>query len=296
MYNDVEIAHLTTLGDFEMTNKISDLEFIKLLVGGREIRIEGDMNETIDFRVRRRSLEWDSCGRIAKSDFEVIKNIFPGILRTLPITKQLLLILWIREIKFATDPLSDDEMYDYIPGVFAFNRIKISNKRVLKELNVLIDNECLVEDDEEEFDYEYPITAKGEFVAEETFKLLKTLISPDIESSPTISEIENVVESTDKLIKKRDVKGRSERIKNAAYDYYPKLLKGEDVTKESIAIKHRFTKEKNVLSKEHVQRKFGLDKIEDEIDNARRCFGSITNIDDKEIARLLTLIYNVLKR
>ena len=131
------------------------------------------MCDVIEFRVRRRGLEWDSCGSIKQSDLDDIKNIFPGILRSLPIAKQLLLVLWIREIKFATHPLTNDEMFDYVQGVFASSDIDINCEEVLKELNVLIDNGYL--HDVEEEDDDYPLTAEGGRVAEEMFEMLKIL-------------------------------------------------------------------------------------------------------------------------
>ena len=94
---------------------------------------------------------------------------------------------------------------------------------------------------------------------------------------------------------KRNVTGdREERIKKAASEYFTKLLNGKDVTKEAIAIQHGL--EKSVLSKADVKKKFGLDKIEDEIEEAKRLFGSIAKIDLKEASRLSNSIYNTLCR
>jgi len=93
---------------------------------------------------------------------------------------------------------------------------------------------------------------------------------------------------------KRNPKERAKKIKKAASEYYTELLKGSDVKKEGIAIKHGL--EKNVLSKTSIQEKYGLDRIERGIDDAVTFFGSIPKIEDKEKARLLNLIYNTLKR
>jgi hypothetical protein len=96
---------------------------------------------------------------------------------------------------------------------------------------------------------------------------------------------------------KRDRTGdRGKRIKKAAQEYFMGLMKGEDVKKDEIAKKYDFTKEPNVLSKATVKKEYGLDKIEDAIEEAVRLFGSIAKIDDKEKARLHNLIYNTLKR
>jgi len=43
-------------------------------------------------------------------------------------------------------------------------------------------------------------------------------------------------------------------------------------------------------------KKYGLDKIENEIEEAARLFGSIAKIDNKEKARISNLIYNTLLR
>ena len=90
--------------------------------------------------------------------------------------------------------------------------------------------------------------------------------------------------------------GRGKRIKKAAREYFIKLLNGEDVKKEAVAKANGFPNEPNVLSKNGVKEKYGLDKIEEAIEEAAKLFGSIAKINDKEKARISNLIYNTLSR
>jgi hypothetical protein len=43
-------------------------------------------------------------------------------------------------------------------------------------------------------------------------------------------------------------------------------------------------------------KKYGLDKIEEKIDEVERLFESLAKIDNKERTKLLTIVYNTLKR
>jgi hypothetical protein len=142
-----------------------------------------------------------------------------------------------------------------------------------------------------------------ETVAEQDRQASSHVSYVGIDSTPHLLK-ENVaasepVNQTDEqpATQKRDrTGGRGDRIKNAAYEYYSGLLKGETVKKEEIAKQHGFEKETNVLSKADVMKKYGLDKIEEKIDEVERLFESIAKIDNKERTKLLTIVYNTLKR
>ena len=120
--------------------------------------------------------------------------------------------------------------------------------------------------------------------------------SPPLESARADSPVTESANDTKVPKQKRDRKSRGRRIKAAASEYFVRLLKGEDVKKEEVAKKHGFHKETNVLSKNETMQRYGLSTIEDAINEAVQCFGSIGNIDSKENARISNIIYNRLCR
>ena len=280
--------------------EMTDANLFKLFVGKQSIDTLRWSGEDIIFFVRRLDLDTEKMEDyrccIKQNDFKEIKDVFTGSLQSLSTAEHLLLLLWIREVKFMMDSLQDTDRLGFVQNAFALNNIEIDVETVKWEFQKLLHkgyiSEGITGDDEIK---DYFLTARGTITAEELFDKMKMLISAR-------SETENAADSlptpalTKNPAKQSDAKDRARRIRNAAYEYYRKLLKGEDVTKEGIAANHGFEKETNVLSKDHIQKKYGLDTIEKAIDEAVRLFESIQKINDKEKARLRNSIYNTLKR
>jgi len=241
----------------------------------------------------------DNVEKIVKrSDIEDVEEFFADSLQSRPFARHLLLLLWIREVKFKTTGLEKERVYEFFhKGVFALHDVDLDEETLWDEFDELLD-----EDYFQDTCLGFTLSPKGLRAAESMFKSgvclddaiakFEKLIA-DCKQRSLVSIVSDTDESEEPTVK-RNPKDRVKKIRKAASEYYTEQLKGNDVKKESIAIKHGL--EKNVLSKTNIQEKYGLDKIERAIDDAVTFFGSIPKIEDKEKARLFNLIYNTLKR
>ena len=252
----------------------------------------------ISFDMCARDSDGETEKNIKRSTIDDVEDFFADTLQSRPFAQHLLLLLWIREVEFTMGTLKDDDVYDFLQkSAFALYNVDLDEETVEYEFLELLDEGYLCETNAG-----FSLSPKGRRVAEKLYK-------NDVCSDDAIAKLEEIIatwkkrspisialDTDDKPTERRNPKDRAKRIRKAAYEYYTELLKGNDVTKEGIAVKHGFTREKNVLSKERIQEKYGLDKLEQNVDEAIQFFGSIPKIEAKERARLLTLIYNTLKR
>jgi len=173
----------------------ADAEILELFAGKQDIA-HTEMRDGIDYIVfceRRydddtkntRTTYYD----IKQSAFDDIKGVFTGILRSLPLAKHLLLILWIREFQFGLGSLQDDDMYDFIQNTFAYSGVDINDETVAKEFFVLFYEGYLQETiTGDDWIRDYSLSLKGKSTAEGVFETMKTLISGIIETPSIVPE------------------------------------------------------------------------------------------------------------
>lgn len=152
------------------------------------------------FSVRRPGTDSDSRATfhsIKLSDLDDIEKIFVGILRFLPLTNHLLLILWIREAKFEMTPLREKDMLSFVQRSLTISDIKLDDKTVMEGLDALSREGFLqntISNDDPEYDSEddctmvYSFTAKGKSTVEKMFDNAKKVVSAYIESVSIASE------------------------------------------------------------------------------------------------------------
>jgi hypothetical protein len=110
----------------------------------------------------------DAERTIQLSDFESIKNAV--IPRTSSIADYLLLLLWIREVKFGMSPwLKWDDMVILALNAFAINDIEVGDEIEWKAFVELVREGCLQETTADRQTKIYSLTLKGKKTAEKMF-------------------------------------------------------------------------------------------------------------------------------
>jgi hypothetical protein len=199
--------------------EITDANLFKIFAGEQNLdnmRFNGD---NIIFFVGRfdidsEQIETYPCS-ITRNDLMDIKNVFTS-LRSLPATEYLLLMLWIREVKFKTDSLLEFDRIDFVQNAFTLNGINIDTEKVVWEFHELLHKGYISEgitEVEEDFGEgiteveqikDYFLSSEGKRVAEEKFEAIKMLVNDHLESPPISQEISNdmrqVIVGTDRQI------------------------------------------------------------------------------------------------
>ena len=135
---------------------------------------------------------------IVRSDFKDIKRVFTSM-RSCPTTEYLILILWIREVKFKMDSLPDADKLGFVKKAFDLNGINIDID-VVWEFQELFSNEyiyeevyCTEEITGDDSVKHYFLTSKGKEVAEKMFESMKQLANAPVESPPIVQPTKNIM-------------------------------------------------------------------------------------------------------
>ena len=169
--------------------EITNANLFELFAGNGNIDKIRWSGEEMNFFVRRLNLDTgemeDSRCCITQNDFQDIRGIFTdGSLKSLTHTKHLLLILWIREVRFMKGSLQNIDKLEFIQNAFALSGNEIDEPTVEWEFQELLRRGYISEGiTGEERVKDYFITAKGTSTAEKLFDSMKERVSARTESS-----------------------------------------------------------------------------------------------------------------
>lgn len=143
---------------------------------------------------------------INESDFEDIKDIFSGILWSLPFTDRLLWILWTREDKFRMVPLREDEKFSFVQSAFTLGNVDINVEKIEMGFDTLWREKYLQKRTVKcsktgtvtgsSHVKIYPLTWKGKQAAKRLFTKTKDGQWGRIETPPVTSEFDNEAASS----------------------------------------------------------------------------------------------------
>jgi len=109
--------------------EITDANLFNLFAGEQNIEDMRWLGMDIYFLVHRLDIDSETIETehrsITQSDLQDIKSVFAGKLRSLPTTEYLLLILWLREVKFTMPSLLESDKIDFVQDAFSMNHLNI---------------------------------------------------------------------------------------------------------------------------------------------------------------------------
>ena len=123
-------------------------------------------DDGISFDLCARDSDDNTVKTIKRSDIEDVEDFFADSLQSRPFARHLLLLLWIREVKFKTKGLEEERVYDFFrKGVFAFHDIDLDEETLWNEFDELLD-----EDYFQDTCLGFTLSPKGIRAAESMFK------------------------------------------------------------------------------------------------------------------------------
>ena len=174
--------------------QITDTKLFTLFTGQQDLDKITRNGEHLVSCVRRLNFETEEmedfhCS-VYQDDLEDIKDIInSGVLRSLPSSEHLLLILWIREILFGMGSLPDSDRLGFVQNVFAISGIDIGEATMEAEFRVLWNDKDYIHiETAGDKIKNYLLTPEGACAAEEIYFRMTTVASYFIESAPLASE------------------------------------------------------------------------------------------------------------
>ena len=220
----------------ENINAAPDL--LDVFIGRQNIDSIRLNDDDISFDLYARDSDDNAEKTIRRSDVEDVEEFFADSLQSRPFARHLLLLLWIREVKFNTKGLKAENAYEFFyKGFLSLYDISVDEDTLWNEFEKLL-YEYYFQDTCSGF----VLSAKGRRAAESIFKnevclddaiaKFEKLIAIR-KQRPPVSIVLDKGESEEPT-EKRNPKERAKKIKKAASEYYTELLNGSDVKKKAL--------------------------------------------------------------